>query len=241
MTTRLPSLHGQLITFASGPSETGGRDEDIDALAGVVSGHVDGLDVTVRLTRDGVAVLADSDRIRTGLRRKRIDGFDAVDLPPEIPTLANILAQTSDRNPLFVTVGGDSTFEAVLSTARTHGPEVETRLWLVGHDQSELIRWRPRTQALMLLGTARRRVGGGLERLLAEVHGDDLDGVSMPHADWSGGSIALAHRFGLRTHASGGRHNRELASVIDAGIDAITADDPIRLGAVAAEFYPNGG
>lgn len=241
MTTRLPSLHGRLTTFASRPSETGGKDGDVDDLAGVVDGHVDGLDITVHLSGDGVAVVADSDRMRSGLRRRRIDTFDAVELPPEVPTLADLLAQIPDPNPLLITVGGDAIFEAVLSTAQALGPTVEQRLWLVGHDHSDLIRWRPRTGAVLLLGTARRRAGHGLEKLLAEVHGGDLDGVTMPHTDWSGGTIALAHRFGLRTHASGGRHNRELASVIDAGIDAITADDPIRLGAVAAQYYPRRG
>ncbi|MDH5519413.1 MAG: hypothetical protein OEZ14_02655 [Acidimicrobiia bacterium] len=235
MKTRLPSLHGRLTTFASGPS---GQDGDVELLARVADGDVEGLDVTAQVTSDGVAVVADSDRIRSGLRRWRIDACSAADLPRELPTVAALLARTTDRNPFLVTVVGDSVFEAVLTAARELGSEVEKRLWLVGQERTDLIRWRPRTGAVLLLDTARRKVGDGTEKLLAALHGDDLDGVTMPHGDWSGGTIALAHRFGLRTHASGARHNRELAAVIDAGIDAVSAEDPIRLAAVAAQYYP---
>lgn len=238
MTTRLPSLNGRLTTFASGPWEANGPEEGFDLPAGVVDGTVDGVDVTARLTGDGVVVAADSDRIRAGLRRKRIDELEAADLPPGIPTMAALLVEVSAPKPLLVSVSDDAVFAAVLATARGFGAAVEQRLWLVGLDHSDLIRWRPRTNAVLLLATSRRRVGDGVEKLLAALHGDDLDGVTMPHADWSGGTIALAHRFGLRTHASGARHNRELASVIDAGIDAVTGSDPMQLAAMAAQYYP---
>lgn len=238
MTTRLPSLHGRLTTFASGPWETDEADEGFDLPPGVANGDVDGVAVTAHLTGDGVVVAADSDRIRTGLRRSRIGELDATDLPPGIPTMTALLVLVSDPNPLLVTVSEDSVFEAVLTTARELGGEVEKRLWLAGHNHPDLIRWRPRTDALLLLATSRRQVGDGVEKLLAALHGDDLDGVTMPHADWSGGTIALAHRFDLRTHASGARHGRELASVIDAGIDAVTGADPMQLAAIAAQYYP---
>lgn len=238
MTTRLPSLHGRLTTFVSDPWQATGPDGGFDLPPEVANGDVDGVDVTAQLTGDGVVVAARSDRIRTGLRRRRIDQLDAVDLPPGVPTIAELLARISDPNPLLVSVGGDSHFEAILATARELGSEVEKRLWLAGHVHPDLIRWRPRTDAVLLLATSRRRIGESVEKMLAALHGDDLDGVTMPHADWSGGTIALAHRFGLRTHASGARHSRELAAVIDAGVDAVTAEDSIRLAAVAAQFYP---
>lgn len=238
VTTRLPSLHGRLTTFASGLWEATGPDGRLGLPPGVAEGAVDGLDVTARLTGDGVAVAARSDRIRAGLRRKRIDQIDAANLPPDVPTIGGLLARMPDSKPLLISLNGDPHFEAVLATARERGSESEKRLWLAGHDHHDLIRWRPRTNAVLLLATSRRRVGDGVEKVLAALHGDDLDGVSMPHSDWSGGTVTLAHRFGLRTHASGARHNRELAAVIDAGIDAVTADDPIRLAAVAAQFYP---
>ncbi len=238
VTTRLPSLNGRLTTFVSGPWESTGPNPGFDLPPGVINGDVDGIAVTARLTADGVVVAADSDRIRTGLRRRRIDQLDAADLHPEVPTITALLARLPDPNPLLVAVGGDSHFEAILAAARDLGSEVEKRLWLAGHEHQDLIRWRPRTDAVLLLATARRRVGDGVEKMMAALHGDDLDGVSMSHGDWSGGTIALAHRFGLRTHAHGARHSRELAAVIDAGIDALTAEDPIQLAAVAAEFYP---
>ncbi len=238
MTTRLPSLHGRLTTFASGPWESTPDEGVLDVMAATVRGPVDGLAVTARLTRDGVAVLADSDRVGKGFRKRRINEIDATELPPDVTPLAAVLGRTAGRNPLLVTVSGDAAFETVLATAREFGEAAEKSLWLIGHEHAELVRWRPRTEAILLHGSARRRAGGGVEKLLAALHGDDIDGVSMPHGDWSGGSVALAHRFGLLTHASGAHHSRELAVVIDAGIDAVTADEPMRLAAAAAQYYP---
>ncbi len=237
MTTRLPSLSGHLTTFATGPWAATAEESAVDVMVSTLGGKVDGLDLSIRLTSDGVAVVAGSDRIRAGLRRRRIDQLAAVDLPADVTVLTEVLTDVADSAPLLLWLGGDREFEAVVASARTVDG-LEPRLWLVCSDHNELIRWRPRTTARLIHATARNNVRGGVEKLLAALHGDDLDGITMPHADWSGGTIALAHRFELLTHASGARHSRELAAVIDAGIDAVSAADAMQLAAVASEFYP---
>ncbi len=237
MTTRLPSLHGRLNTFACGPWFPTDDGNTFDMMVQAIDDGVDGLDITVQVSADGVAVVAGSEWVRRGLRRRRISSLGVADLQPETASLTAVIEHTLGRIPLLINLDGDAGLESVLTTARSLGREIEERLWLTSPNQSDLVRWRSRTGARLLHTTGRRQLGDGLEKLLATLHGDDIDGLSMPHAGWSGGSIALAHRFGLLAHASGARHDRELAAVIDAGIDAVSAPDAIRTAAMAAEYY----
>ncbi len=59
----------------------------------------------------------------------------------------------------------------------------------------------------------------------------------MFHQDWTGGTVALAHRFELLTVGWGAEHERELAKLVDAGIDAVASRQVERMVAVVSQYY----
>ena len=139
--------------------------------------------------------------------------------------------------PLWLDVADDSIVDTVLTVIADHGEQAESNLWLVHGQQQNLIRWRPLTSAKLILAMTAGRPGEGMERRFAELHAADIDGAALAHRAWSGGTIALAHRFGLLAVGTGAEYERELAALIDGGIDAVSAADWHRMAAVVGEYY----
>jgi hypothetical protein len=66
----------------------------------------------------------------------------------------------------------------------------------------------------------------------------DAPALCLHHGEWSGGLIALAHRFGRLALARGAEHEREVATLLDTGIDGVSCPHGDRLMAVAGLYYP---
>ncbi len=198
----------------------------------------DGLELAVQATRDGVAVVADSPTVGRRPRRRRIASIDHRDLPAGATTpLAEVFHRVDGPASFLLHVADSRVFDAIGTIGTTQEAHGQLDLWLAHHDKANLVQWRPRTSARLILVTRLGKVNQGMEQLLAGLHADDIDGLSMYHRDWSGGTIALAHRFGLRAVAGGTEHHREMAAMVDAGIDAMSAVDPGRLSAVVDQYY----
>jgi glycerophosphoryl diester phosphodiesterase len=53
---------------------------------------------------------------------------------------------------------------------------------------------------------------------------DAIDALNMPAADWTGGNVALAHRFNRYAFAWDAQLERILVSLLDMGIDGVFSD-----------------
>ena len=69
----------------------------------------------------------------------------------------------------------------------------------------------------------------GLERHVAQLTEDAIDVLNMPHLDWTGGNVALAHRFGRFAFAWDAQLDRIIVSTLDMGIDGVFSDWSDRL------------
>lgn len=199
-----------------------------------------GVASTAWATADGVAVLHSGPRAGSRLRRSRIGSTDVEHLPDGIVTVP-VLYRELGVVDLLLGIIDDSAFEAVVEAARAVGDEAERRLWLTSPDLERLVRWRPRTSARLINTVRPRRLGARTEQLAAELQQADLDGLLLHHLEWNGGRVALLHRFHLYGIGWGVEHEREIAKLLNTGIDGVSGAHTDRLAAAAGEVYPDSG
>jgi len=224
----------QALLFAHRGGRTATRAHALDAVDHALGQGATGLHVDVWSTRDGQPVVSRDGRIRR-FPRRHVASVDAADLPEPFVTLEALYARIGSDADVSVRVGDVATGSAVMGIARDH--DAEASLWLCHHDLEVLARWRDATSAVKLVNVA--RLDGlplGPERRAAELAAARVDAVSMPEPDWSGGLSTLFHRFEVLTFATEAHYERQIARVIDLGIDAVVGDQVERMAAVAATF-----
>ena len=76
----------------------------------------------------------------------------------------------------------------------------------------------------------------GPERRAAELAAARIDAVNLRQQYWTGGLTTLFHRFDVLCFGWDAQHERQIARLIDMGIDAVYSDFVDRMVAVAATF-----
>ena len=70
---------------------------------------------------------------------------------------------------------------------------------------------------------------GSFESHIAMSASMGVDVVNLHHSEWTGGHIALVHRFGMLAFGWDAQHERILNSLLDAGIDGVFSDHVDRM------------
>ena len=76
----------------------------------------------------------------------------------------------------------------------------------------------------------------GPERRAAELAAARIDAINLRQQYWTGGLTTLFHRFDVLCFGWDAQHERQIARLIDMGIDAVYSDFVDRMVAVAATF-----
>lgn len=210
----------------------------MELLVDLVDQGAGGVSTGIWLTADDVPVLSPSGRVPGRWRRRPFGRVMADDLPPTVPTLASYYRTAGSTSPLSLDVGDPRAFDGAIAAARQAG--VEADLWLCHPDVAELTSWRSRTSARLINDASRSSLDGSLERRVAELEQRGIDGLRLSHHEWSGGKITLAHRFGRLALGTGVVHDREVAALLDAGIDGVYSDRIEPMVALLNEFYGTG-
>jgi glycerophosphoryl diester phosphodiesterase len=230
MSTRLPSLRRPPIGFAHRGARAHAPENTLEAFQLALRLGATGLESDVWLTRDGVAVLDHDGVFSAGLRRRDIAATDRDDLPPYIPTLAELYEVCGADYELSLDVKDVAAARAVLDVAVAAGPEVASRLWLCHDDHDQLRAWREHVPAVRLVDSTRlRRMRSGPERHAAELHAAGIDAVNLHHSEWTGGLTTLFHRFEVLAFGWDAQHERILDELLDMGIDAVYSDHTDRM------------
>lgn len=246
MSPRLPALDGPPIGFAHRGTATAAAENTIESFRMALEQGATGIESDLWATADGVPVLHRDGKVGSRLRRRPIAKIDRHHLPPEVPTFAELCQLVSPEFPLALNIRDPAAFDVVLAESRAPNGQSgsEDRLLLCHPDLSQLTRWRPGTSAKLINSINLASVPNGLERRAAELNQRGIDGLSMFHREWSGGRVTLFHRFGLRAHGWGAQYEREVAELVDAGIDGVHSAHIDRMMAVIHEYYkvpPTGG
>ena len=188
-----------------------------------------GLESDVWLSADGVPVLDHDGLARGGLRRKAIAEVARADLPPHIPSLAELLDDCGTDYHLSLDVKDPAAAEAVVRTAVEAGMDLG-RLWLCHPDWELVASWRALADDVRLVDSTRiRRIKEGAERRAASLADAGIDAVNMHASDWTGGMTTLFHRFDRYCFGWDAQHDRVLDSLLRMGIDAVYSDHVDRM------------
>jgi glycerophosphoryl diester phosphodiesterase len=236
---RLRSLHDSTETFARGGASAQVQGNTMEAFELALRLGAGGLDSTVWVTADGWPVLSDHGSVGPRLRRRAIRTLAEAELPANVPSLEDLYRRLGPTFSLSLDVPDQATFVAVIETARQAGPGAEDRLWLCSPQIETLTSWRPATSAKLVNSIRLSSLKRSPEQRVAQLAERAIDGLSLHHTEWSPGLIALTHRFERYALAREATHERELATVVDAGIDGVSCRHVDRMAAVAALYYPD--
>ena len=182
-----------------------------------------GLESDVWLTSDGVAVLDHDGVVKAGFRRRPISEVPRRELPPHIPTLAELYEACGIDFELSLDVKDDRAGPVALAVARDAG--AEARMWLCHHELDVVAGWRPLSATVRLVDSTRlRRIKEGPERRAARHAELGVDAVNLHASDWSAGLTTLWHRFERYAFGWDAQQPRVLAGLLAIGVDGVYSD-----------------
>lgn len=233
MAPRLPPLRTPAVLFAHRGARAHAPENTLEAFTLGLRLGATGLESDVWVTADGRAVLDHDGVVRSGLRRRAIRDLDREALPGHVPTLGELYQRCGTDFELSLDVKDAAALDAVLAEARDAG--ASARLWLCHPDAEVLATWRDRAgPALLVHSTRLAAVEGGPERHAARLRDLGIDAVNLHHAEWSGGMSTLFHRFGRLTLGWDAQHVRQIAALLNQGVDGVFSDHVDRLVDAAA-------
>jgi glycerophosphoryl diester phosphodiesterase len=233
MATRLPPLLDRAILFAHRGARANEREHTLEAFELALRLGATGIQVDAWATRDGVVVLDRSGLVRR-FPKRRISDIDHAEVETSLVTIEDLF-DSVPVVPLRVGASDHSTAMAVVEAAERRG--IVDRVWLVHPDLEVLANWRDAAPLVRLINLASlEALPLGPERRAAELAAARVDAVAFPEGDWSGGLVTLFHRFEVLAFADDAHYERQLARLIDMGIDGVSGDHVDRMAAVAATF-----
>jgi glycerophosphoryl diester phosphodiesterase len=190
-----------------------------------------GLESDVWVTADDVVVLDHDGEFRSGWFRKRpIGDMRRDELPEHVPTLVELIEHCGTGYELSLDLKDHASGPAVIEALRHRAPELVSRTWLCHHDLDELVALRDVDPDIRLVDSTRLdRLAEGAERRAARLAHLGLDGINMRAPDWTGGLVALFHRFALTAFSWDLQHEHALTDAIRMGIDGVYSDHVDRM------------
>jgi len=224
---RLPSLRPP-IGFAHRGAKAHAPENTLEAFQLARRLGATGIESDVWLTEDGVAVLLHDGVVGRWPRRRSIASLSRTELPAHIPTLAELYATVGADVEVSLDIKDPAAAPEVVATARDVG--AEARLWLCHPDWETAASWRELSaEANLVESTRLSRLQGSPELHVARSAEAGIDVVNLHQSDWSGGLVALVHRFELLAFGWDAQYERTLDHLLDAGIDGVYSDHVDRM------------
>lgn len=231
---RVASTRRPPIGFAHRGASAHAPENTLEAFELAVKLGATGLESDVWITADGVPVLDHDGVVRRGLRRRPIADVSRDQLPPHIPSLAELYGACGTNLPLSLDVKDPAAFEATVAVAEE--ANAAEQLWLCHPDWQLVASWRRRSDAVHLVDSTRiRKIKEGPERRAVDLRNAGIDVINMHETDWTGGLTTLFHRFGLECFGWDAQFPRVLDQLLAKGVDAVYSDHVDRMAdAIAA-------
>lgn len=218
------------IGFAHRGARAHAAENTIEAFELAVRLGATGLESDVWVTADGEAVLDHDGVVRSGLRRKPIGEVLRKDLPPHVPTLAELYDAVGADLPLSLDVKDPAAAAPTIAVARSAGGAAVPNLHLCSPDWELAASWKAIEPDVVAVDSTRlRRIKEGPERRAAALRDAGVDVVNMHHSDWSGGLVALFHRFERKVFAWDCQFRRNLDAMLAIGVDGLYSDHVDRM------------
>jgi glycerophosphoryl diester phosphodiesterase len=224
---RLPSLLDPPITFAHRGARAHAPENTLEAFELALRLGATGLESDVWLTADGVAVLDHDGVVKNGMRKRPISQIDRAALPGHVPTLLELLQTCGTDFSLSLDLKDPESAGAIVEVISDVDPSLLERTWLCEPSLNRVIELREMfgdTPIRLLQTTRLERIKGTPERRAEYLARHRIDGINLHRTDWSGGLVALFHRFGLFTFGWDMQHEHELRTGLRMGLDAVYSD-----------------
>jgi len=175
------------------------------------------------MTSDGVAVLDHDGVVGRRPRRRPIAEVHSSELPKHIPTLRNFYELVGPTVEFSLDIKDPAAAAEVIACARDVG--AESQLWLCHPSRDLLCGWRNLSPDVNLVESTRAaRFESSPELHIARSAEMGVDVLNLHHSDWTGGLIAMVHRFELLAFGWDAQFERILDALLDAGIDGVYSD-----------------
>jgi glycerophosphoryl diester phosphodiesterase len=192
---RLPSKLDDPIAFAHRGARAHAPENTLESFRLALTLGANGLESDVWLTADGEVVLDHDGVVRRPLRRRSpIAEVRRAELPPHIPTLAELFAECGTAFHLSLDLKDAASGQRVIDVTREAAPAMVERLWLCAPSWESLLPLRGQG-AKLVDSTRLARIKEGPERRAATLASQGIDAVNLHETDWNGGLVALFHRF----------------------------------------------
>ena len=239
MAPRLAALVSRPIGFAHRGGMAHAPENSLVAFEAALAQGATGLESDARITADGSVVLHHGSRFRPPLPqlgRRQVRAARREELPASVLAPEELYAACGTGFEFSVDIKDPEAAPGLVETACRAG--APGRLWLCSPSLDLLGTWRQRwSDVRLVLSTRRRQIEHGPERLAARLARTGIDAVNMPHADWTGGTVVLFHRFGVQAFGWDAQYDRTLGELLDAGIDAVYSDHVDRMVNAIARYY----
>jgi glycerophosphoryl diester phosphodiesterase len=222
---RLPSLLDPPIGFAHRGARDRAPENTIEAFGIALELGATGLESDVWMTADGVLVLDHDGVLRVGRRRRPIAACSSADLPEHIPTLRALFESCGSDFHLSLDLKHHGIGASVIDVVASTGGIGLDRLWLCADTVDELLELRPVSSDVRLVLTTRLpRLSGGPERAAAVLADAGIDAINLHYTDWTGGLVALFHRFDRFAFGWDLQYDHVLQPAIRMGLDGVYSD-----------------
>ena len=189
-----------------------------------------GLESDVWLTSDKTPVLDHDGVMRRTLRSRPLRNVPRVELPTHIPELRTLLLDIPAAIPLSLDIKDVEAFGPAFQACVSVRPQNLSDVYFCHPDLEILQSNRSQCQLISFVSSTRLvRMTKGPEVHAAQLRESNIEVVNMPYGDWTGGLVALFHRFGIRCFAWDCQQPDQIRTVHRMGVDGIYSDWPDRL------------
>ncbi|MEA3185951.1 MAG: glycerophosphoryl diester phosphodiesterase [Ilumatobacteraceae bacterium] len=183
-----------------------------------------GLESDVWVTADGIPVLDHDGVVKRALGRSRpIAELQRAELPDHIPSLVELVDRCGSEYHLSLDLKDAASGQVVVDTVTEAAPQLLERLWLCAPTWESLLPLRGRG-AKLVESTRLSRIKEGAERRAATLRAQGIDAINMHHSDWTGGTVALFHRFERVAFGWDMQEPHILQAGLRMGLDGIYSD-----------------
>lgn len=195
MQQRLPSLLDFPIAFGHRGARAHAPENTLAGFELALKLGATGLESDVWITADGVPILDHDGIVKRSIGKSRpIGELQRSALPTHIPSLVELIDRCGTDYHLSLDLKDAASGHVVIAVVAEAAPQMLERLWLCAPSWESLLDLRDRG-AKLVDSTRLSRIKEGTERRAATLRQHGIDAINLHHSDWTGGTVALFHRF----------------------------------------------
>lgn len=224
MQQRLPSLLAHPIAFGHRGARAHAPENTLAAFELALELGATGLESDVWMTADGVPVLDHDGVVKRPIgKSRRIGDLQRSALPQHIPSLPELLDHCGSDYHLSLDLKAQGSGAAVIATIAETQPAMLERVWLCAPRWETLLPLRD--HGVKLVDSTRlSQIKEGAERRAATLREHGIDAINLHHTDWTGGTVALFHRFERVTFGWDMQEPHVLQAALRMGLDGLFSD-----------------